>query len=155
MKKLFFAFNPHSGRAKIRDNLMDIVDLFVKNGWDVRIHPTQAPLDCYNKVKELADNYDLVVISGGDGTLNEAVRGLMESGSKTPLGYIPTGTTNDFARSLGLPKNKMLEAAEIAINGVHFRCDIGSFNDRYYTYIAAFGIFTGVAYQTPQQYKNI
>lgn len=155
MKKLLFVFNPHSGKAKIKDNLLDIIDSFVKNGCEVTVYPTQAPLDCYQKIRDQSQNYDLIVTSGGDGTLNEAVRGLMESQRKPLLGYIPTGTTNDFASSLGIPKNNMIKAAEIAVNGNPFCCDIGSFNNLYFTYIAAFGIFTGVAYQTPQQYKNM
>lgn len=152
--KLLFVFNPHSGKAQIKNSLLQIVDIFVKAGYEVTVHPTQAQRDAYNTVKNKASQYDLVVCSGGDGTLNETVCGLMACGTPVKLGYIPAGTTNDFASNLGISKN-MVEAARAIVNGAEFRCDIGSFNDAYFTYISAFGAFTEVAYQTPQPVKNM
>lgn len=154
MKRLLFVFNPHSGKAQIKNALLQIVDIFVKGGYEVTVHPTQARQDAYNTVKNGAGRFDLVVCSGGDGTLNETVSGLMAGGAPTRLGYIPTGTTNDFASSLGIPKN-MVEAARAIVDGREFLCDIGAFNDTYFTYVSAFGAFTEVAYQTPQPVKNM
>ncbi|MGN0150158.1 MAG: diacylglycerol/lipid kinase family protein [Clostridia bacterium] len=156
MKKLLFVFNPHSGRAQIKNNLIDIVDIFTKGGYNVTIYPTQAPNDCFEKIKNEACEYNRVVVSGGDGTLNEAVHGMLSNPEekRVPIGYIPTGTVNDFSNSLGIPKD-MLEAAEIAVVGKTFECDICKFNGRPYNYVAAFGAFTDVSYETPQGTKNI
>lgn len=153
-KKLLFVYNPYSGKAQIKSNLSDIIDIFVKGGYVVTVHPTQQSLDAYSYIKENAEKYDLVACSGGDGTLNETVRGLMACENPPHVGYIPTGTTNDFASSLGLSKD-MLEAAETIVNGEDFSCDIGEFNHNNFTYISAFGAFTDVAYETSQQRKNM
>ncbi len=154
MKKLLFVFNPHSGKGQIKNNLFDIIDVFTKAQYDVTAYPTQSANDCFEKIKSEARNYDLAVISGGDGTLNEAVAGITESGAKTPVGYIPAGTVNDFSKSLGIPKD-MTEAAKTAVCGKPFSCDICRFNGRTYNYVAAFGAFTDVSYETPQETKNI
>lgn len=154
MKKLLFIVNPRSGKGQIKNSLMEIIDIFVKHGYSTTVHITQEVLDAKNKVISDGIYYDLIVCSGGDGTLNETVSGLMELGVKIPLGYIPAGSTNDFAASLGIPRN-MKRAAETAVAGSPFLCDIGSFNDRYFNYVAAFGAFTEVSYATPQQMKNM
>ena len=106
MKKLYLIFNPHSGKANISSKIVGIVDTFTKNGYEVTVHPTQARMDAIDVAKRICDeeNYDLIVCSGGDGTLNEVIQGVMNSEKRLPIGYIPTGTTNDFARSLGIPK---------------------------------------------------
>lgn len=154
MKKLLFVFNPHSGKGQIKNNLLETIDIFVKAGYNATVYPTQAVNDCYEKVKNEAADYDLVVVSGGDGTLSEAVAGITESGVKTPVGYIPAGTVNDFSRSLGISRD-MAEAAKTAVCGKPFGCDICRFNGRTYNYVAAFGAFTDVSYETPQETKNI
>lgn len=154
MKKLLFVYNPHAGKGKIKLNLCEIIDLFTQNGYEVTAYPTQAPLDGYEKVKSDASDYDLVVASGGDGTLSEVIKGLMEHPDKIPLGYIPAGSTNDFASSMAIP-TKMVNAAEGIMNGVFFDYDIGEFNGQYYVYVAGFGAFTDVSYETPQNYKNM
>ena len=118
------------------------------------IRATQYPKDAYEMTKKYADKVDLVVCSGGDGTLDEVVAGLVETGSKVPVGYIPAGSTNDFAGSLFIPKN-MVAAAEMIMAENVYRCDIGKFNKQTFTYIAAFGLFTDVAYETDQDLKNI
>ena len=117
-------------------------------------HPTQGAGDAYEKTKELAPEMDLVVCSGGDGTLDEVVSGLMECEERIPLGYIPAGSTNDFANSLDIPKN-MEKAAKDIIEGKLYSCDVGVFNKRHFIYIAAFGIFTDVSYETDQHLKNV
>lgn len=155
MKKMLFIINPRSGKAQIRSRILDILDIFVKADYEVRVHVTQEPLDAKNKVKKYGGKVDLVVCSGGDGTLNEAISGMMELPHPPLLGYIPAGSTNDFATSLHLSKN-MLTAAEAAVEGRPYRIDIGRFcKDRYFIYIAGFGIFTEVSYMTPQEKKNL
>ena len=106
-------------------------------------------IDCLER-----DDFDLIVFSGGDGTLNEVISGLMLGDKKPRIGYIPTGTTNDFAYSLNLPKN-MLKAAQVVLKGEEFPCDVGAMNGEYFTYTAAFGIFTDASYETPQTSKNM
>ncbi|MDD6307256.1 MAG: YegS/Rv2252/BmrU family lipid kinase [Clostridiales bacterium] len=153
-KKLLFVFNPFSGKAQIKNQLLDIVDTMVKADYQVTIYPTQASGDAIHKVEEEAGEYDLVVCSGGDGTLDEAVTGMMHREKKVPLGYIPAGSTNDFATSLKIPK-EMAKAAETAVKGKPFACDIGAFNEDYFVYVAAFGLFTSVSYKTSQEWKNV
>lgn len=154
MKKLLFVFNPLSGKAQIKNHLFDVVDTMVKAGYEVTVYPTQRAGDAKEKVLREAENYDLVVCSGGDGTLDETVTGIMNCERKVPLGYIPAGSTNDFATSLGIPKD-MAESAAIAVSGVPFSCDIGNFNGDNFVYVAAFGLFTAVSYKTSQEWKNL
>lgn len=154
MKKLLFVFNPFSGKALIRNCLLDIVDTMVKADYEVTIYPTQRAGDAKEKVQEYAPGYDLIVCSGGDGTLDETVSGIMNCGKRVPLGYIPAGSTNDFATSIGIPKD-MEAAAFDAVNGEPFPCDIGRFNDKNFVYVAAFGLFTEVSYKTSQEWKNV
>lgn len=153
-KNLLFIYNPCAGKGKIRSRLMDIIDILADRGYEVTVCPTKGKGDAFRAVKEKKKRYELVVCSGGDGTLNEVVAGMMESDKKIPIGYIPAGSTNDFARSLGLPKN-MLQAAGVAVGGQKFACDIGMFGQSTFVYVAAFGVFTDVSYETPQRYKNV
>ena len=153
MKKLLFVVNGHSGKGKIKNKLLDIIDIMIKEGYHVQVHTTQEREDATKVVREQAKYYDLVVCSGGDGTLDEAVTGMMQSEVRTPLGYIPAGSTNDFANSLEIPKD-MIQAAKTAVLGVPFSCDVGEFNGDYFIYVAAFGIFTDVSYATSQELKN-
>lgn len=154
MKKMLFVYNPRSGKGLIKYNLYDIINLFTSNGYQVTAYPTQTPMDGYRIISETAQEYDIVTVSGGDGTLSEAVHALMELPGKIPLGYIPSGSTNDFASSMSISKN-MLEATQGIINGVFFEYDIGKFNDSYFVYIAAFGMFTDVTYETSQDVKKL
>ena len=155
MKRLLFIYNPRAGKELLKPKLSDIIDIFVKAGYEVTVYPTQAYRDAYKKVLEYdASRYDLIVCSGGDGTIDEVVTGMMHRRERTPVGYIPTGTTNDFANSLHIPKG-LLKAADNAVNGVRFPCDIGQFNDDIFVYVAAFGMFTDVSYEAKQEVKNI
>ena len=157
MKRLLFIYNPHAGKELLKPKLADVIDIFVKAGYEVVAYPTQAYRDAYKKIKKYDSNeYDLVVCSGGDGTLDEVVTGMMkrDRDKRDPIGYIPTGTTNDFASSLHIPRG-LLEAADNAVNGEVFSCDAGRFNDDIFVYIAAFGLFTDVSYQTKQSMKNV
>lgn len=153
-KKMLFVFNPKAGKGQIKSHLLDVVNIFNQHEYEVVIHATQCPRDAYEKTKEYVDKVDLIVCSGGDGTLDEVVTGVMETGSDIPLGYIPAGSTNDFASSLFIPKN-MVEAAKVITEEKIYQCDIGKFNQSTFAYIAAFGLFTDVAYATDQDLKNI
>ena len=139
-KKLLFVFNPKSGKGLIKEHLVNIVDIMTKAGYKITIYPTQCQGDAIKKVRKNAKKYDLVVCSGGDGTLDEVVTGMEQSEVNVPIGYIPAGSTNDFANSLGIPKN-MEEAARVAVNGTPFPCDVGGFNGDTFVYVAAFGPF--------------
>lgn len=153
-QRLLFIVNPHSGKGLIKNNMLDILDLMVREGFEVTVHTTQRQGDAIGKVAREAARFDRIVCSGGDGTLDEVMTGLMESGADVPVGYIPSGSTNDFANSLGIPKG-MQEAALVALGKEPFSCDIGDFNGDTFVYVAAFGLFTEVSYKTSQQLKNI
>ena len=153
-KRMLFIFNPRAGKGSIKNRLVDILDIFVKAGYEVTVHPTQAYRDGQRVARRKGGEYDLLVTSGGDGTLDEIVTGIMEGGHSTPVGYIPAGSTNDFANSLHVSKN-MLEAAVDIVEGRAHAFDVGKFNDDFFVYIAAFGLFTDVSYETNQDLKNI
>lgn len=153
-EKILFIFNPFSGKGLIKNHLLEIIDTMVKAGFDVTTYPTQARGDATRKIAECAADYERIICSGGDGTLDEVITGLIQSGASVPVGYIPAGSTNDFANSLGVPK-EMLKAAKTAVTGAPFPCDVGEFNGDPFVYVAAFGMFTEVSYKTSQQLKNV
>lgn len=153
-KRLLFIYNPHSGKGLIKQHLSDILDTLVKAGFEITIYPTQSQGDAVEKCRQEAANFDRVVCSGGDGTLDEVVTGVMKSGHHVPIGYIPAGSTNDFGNSLGIDK-EMLNAAQIAGGEHSFLCDVGRFGEDYFVYVAAFGLFTEVSYATDQNLKNM
>ena len=151
---MLFVFNPKAGKGKIKTLLLDIVDIFSSHDYEIIIRSTQAPRDAYEKAKEYANSVDMIVCSGGDGTLDEVVTGIMEAESSVPIGYIPAGSTNDFANSLFMPKN-MTKVAEMIMEEELYHCDIGRFNQKTFAYVAAFGLFTDVSYETDQDLKNV
>lgn len=153
MKKMLFVLNPHAGTRKANRYLPDILGTFCQAGYTVVTHITACPGDAATAVERYARDVDLVVCCGGDGTFNETVNGLLHSDSPIPIGYIPAGSTNDFATSLHLPTNPV-EAAENIVQGHPVGYDIGSFGNRYFTYVASFGAFTRTSYATPQSFKN-
>ena len=153
MKKLLLIINPVAGRNQAQADLFKMVRVFSEHDCEVTVYPTQGPQDCTRKVLADAGRFDLVVCCGGDGTLNEMVSGMMQREEPVPMGYIPLGSTNDFAASLHLPSH-VEEAALRCVEGTAFHMDVGSLNDRYFNYIAAFGAFTEASYATPQQIKN-
>jgi len=155
MKRLLFIYNPHAGKGRVRGKLADILDAFTREGYLVTVHPTQGPGDAV-ETAALAAGYDRLAVCGGDGTLHEVITGLLKlpKGARPPLGYIPAGTTNDFARNLALPRG-MVNMAALAAAGEPRPVDIGRLGEQYFVYVAAFGAFTDVSYNTPQQYKNV
>jgi YegS/Rv2252/BmrU family lipid kinase len=153
-QKVLFILNPRSGTGAIKNYLADIVDVMVKAGFEVEIYTTQCKADATRKIIEDGKKFDRIICSGGDGTLGETMTGIMRAGIKIPIGYIPAGSTNDFANSLGIPKD-MVQAAQLAVGENLFPCDIGDFNGDTFVYVAAFGLFTEVSYKTSQELKNI
>lgn len=130
------------------------MDIFVKADFEVTVHTTQSRGDATKKCIESAGEYDRIVCAGGDGTLDEVVSGVMASSVRCPVGYIAAGSTNDFGNSVGIPP-AMLEAARTAAGDHTFLCDVGRFDDNYFVYVAAFGIFTDASYVTDQNLKNM
>lgn len=153
MKKLLFVMNPYAGMRKGAKALADIIAIFNRADYEVITYMTAGPGDGIQIVAKQASQVDLVVCAGGDGTFNETVNGILESGCDTPVGYIPCGSTNDFASSLQLQTNPV-KAAQAIVDGDVTRYDIGKFGDRYFSYVASFGAFTKTSYNTPQSVKN-
>jgi len=156
MKKIYFIFNLQSGKAKIASKLGMIIDLLTKSGYEVTAHPTQGKLDATDAAEYACNNgFDTIMCSGGDGTLNEVIQGVMKCEKRLPIGYLPAGSTNDFAKGMEIPTN-IERATQDIIDGIPSYCDIGCMNGRrYFTYIVAFGAFTEVTYETPQSFKNL
>ncbi len=167
MKSVLFILNPTAGKTHIKNYLFDIITAFSEADYRITVYPTQKPMDGRNIVISEGNHYDLIVCAGGDGTLDDIVTGYMMSHCKAPLGYIPAGSTNDFARSLGIPLEPPAAVTNI-ITGLPFSVDVGGFCDiestesdeplsaeDYFVYIAAFGAFTELSYSTDQQFKNI
>lgn len=152
-KKLLLIVNPFSGKKLANKHLVDIISVFSKNNFETLTFITTSRGNATDLAKEYANKVDKVVCIGGDGTFNEVVSGVIQSGTKTPIGYIPSGSTNDFANSLSLSKN-FITAAEDIILGYNKKFDIGKFNEKYFSYVASFGAFTKTSYSTPQSVKN-
>lgn len=153
MKKLLILMNPCSGKKKANRVLAEIIDILNRGGFDVTAYMTAARGDATTVAAERAAEFDIILCIGGDGTFNEVISGLYSVGSKTPVAYIPAGSTNDFANSLKLSKD-LLQAARDVVEGTPRPLDIGRFNDRYFSYIASFGAFTRASYATSQSLKN-
>lgn len=155
-KKLLLIYNPVSGKAMIKTYLADIIDIYSNHNYCVTVHPTKCAFDGYEYIKSNAADYDVVSVCGGDGMLNEAVSALMcvDAQRRPPLAYLPAGSTNDFAGTVGLPLD-LRRAAKMIVDGTPFFCDAGMLNEKYFAYVAAFGAFTSVSYDTSQEFKNI
>lgn len=153
MKKMLFIYNPMAGKEQIRNKLSDIIQVLCAGGFEITIFATRGKEDATNIVVQKGEEYDYVVCSGGDGTMNEVAAGLMQITKRPVCGYIPAGTVNDFASTLRIPRI-MKKAAQLITEGSVFRCDMGQFNERFFTYVSGFGAFTEVSYQTPQEWKN-
>lgn len=155
MKKMYFIYNPVAGKAAINKNLGKIIDAFTKADYQVTAYPTQKDGDAVGAAKYACQgDFEVIVCAGGDGTLSQVLCGVMDSENKLPIGYIPAGSTNDFADTLGIPKG-IMNAVRWIIGGKPVRCDVGGFNDKYFSYIAAFGAFTNITYETSQRVKNV
>lgn len=156
MKKLYYIANLRSGKRAIRAKLASVIDTFTAAGYEVTVRTTQAPMDACAAAEYacLTGAFDMVVCSGGDGTLNEVIQGVMFSEQPLPVGYIPCGSTNDFSKSLRYPAD-IEKAAQWLMHGHPYQCDIGRFNGRHFLYVASFGAFTSTVLETPQNVKNV
>lgn len=154
LKRLMLIFNPVSGRRTSQRILPDIIKVFSDRGYAVTAFPTGKQGDATDFARLYSPEFDLVVCIGGDGTLNETISGLMLSGSDVPLGYIPSGSTNDFAACHGISSDPLTAALDAATGNPKL-IDIGRFGDRYFSYVAAFGAFSWLSYTTPQNLKNV
>lgn len=154
-KQMLLLYNPKAGKGKIRSSLSDVIEIFVQGGYEVTVYATGKHGDATELIATREKGrYDVVVCCGGDGTLNEVVTGMMSCEEMIPIGYIPAGSTNDFARSVGIPTN-IKRAAQAIVDGKCTAYDVGTFNDSRFVYIAAFGLFTDVSYGTDQTLKNL
>lgn len=155
-KKMLFIYNPCAGKGAMKSKLSDVMETFMRADYEVTVYATQREREATELVMELGEKYDRIVCSGGDGTLHEVTQGLMNmpAESRPVCGYIPTGTVNDFARGLKLP-TRVRNAAKTAVTDKIKPMDIGLMNGEVFTYVAAFGAFTSVSYETPQAFKNL
>lgn len=153
MKKLLLVINPEAGKSALRSQLIDVVDLFTKNGYIVTSVVSQSSDHVGEILREYANNSDLIVCCGGDGTLNLTVSAMSELSAPPYLGYIPCGTTNDFAKSRGISSTPLTAAKQIVEGSVH-EIDLGFLGEKPYAYIAAFGMLSEVSYETPRQLKK-
>ncbi len=153
MKNMLFIMNPFAGQKKANRHLTDILLLFSNADYEVTVHMTRQTGDAADAAFRRGKDADIVVCCGGDGTLNETITGLLRAGADVPIGYIPAGTTNDFASSLKLSTN-IMQAAQDIVEGQCVSYDVGKFGDRYFSYVASFGAFTKSSYIVPQNIKN-
>ena len=153
MKKLLLILNPFSGQKKANKYLPEIIQMFNEAGYEAAVHVTSGHGDATRAVMRQGADKDLIVCCGGDGTMNETITGILNAGLEVPLGYIPSGTTNDFASSLKLSHN-VLQAVQDILLGEPVPYDVGKFGDRYFSYVASFGAFTKSSYIVPQNVKN-
>lgn len=153
-KRVLLIVNPCSGKAKMQNELLSVVQIFSSADNTVTVYPTKSAGDGTEYIKKLPENaYDLIVVCGGDGTLNEVITGIMESGKNFPLGYIPSGTLNEWSSGLNISRN-IQDAAKDIIDSKTITLDIGKFGDKYFSYTASFGAFTSASYSAPQDVKN-
>lgn len=155
-EKVLFIYNPNAGKGALRNKLADVIDLMMEQQFDVTIFATRKAGDATEVVCERGEEFDRVICSGGDGTLHEVTYGLMKipSAKRPCCGYIPTGTVNDFANAIKLPK-RVIPAAKIAVGNRCHAYDVGEMNGKIFTYVTAFGAFTSVSYETPQATKTL
>lgn len=153
-KKILIIANPSSGKAKMKTELMGVVQNLSNAGYEVTVYPTKERADATERVKKIAeDEFEMVVVCGGDGTLNEVITGLMQTKVSVKIGYIPAGTLNEWSQGLGISRN-IQKASNEVVSGKAIGLDIGKFDDKYFTYTASFGAFTSASYDTPQELKN-
>lgn len=152
-KKMLLIVNPRSGRNRLRGDLLEVTNVFSFNDYSINIMNTSGPGDATKFAKEYGGEFDTVVCRGGDGTLCEALNGIMQLENKPNVGLIPVGTTNDVAHSLGVPSDP-IKAAQLIVSGEARPCDIARFNDKYFVYVGSFGAFASTSYTAKQSVKN-
>lgn len=153
-RNCMFIYNPQAGKGKVKGFLHTVIEGFFQMDDFVTCFPTDHKEHAVEIIRTYGKYFDLIICCGGDGTLNEVINGMLSLNQKPLLAYIPSGTVNDFANTLHLSANPQ-KAIEAFAKNECFACDICSFNERYFTYVAAFGAFTEVSYRTPQATKNM
>lgn len=152
-KKVLVLINPNSGKKNSKESVLDALNVFSANNYQMEIYLSQKPMDVTRYIEENGERFDVVAVFGGDGTLNEATNGLMKLKHKPVISYFPTGTMNDFGTNFGLT-NDMKQCANIACVGHIESFDVGKINSRYFNYVAGFGAFCNVSYETKQELKK-
>ncbi|WP_270486677.1 diacylglycerol/lipid kinase family protein [Holdemanella biformis] len=152
-KKVLVLINPNSGKKNSKESVLDALNVFSANNYQMEIYLSQKPMDVTRYIEENGERFDVVAVFGGDGTLNEATNGLMKLKHKPVISYFPTGTMNDFGTNFGLT-NDMKQCANIACAGHIESFDVGKMNSRYFNYVAGFGAFCNVSYETKQELKK-
>lgn len=152
-KKVLVLINPNSGKKNSKESVLDALNVFSANNYQMEIYLSQKPMDVTRYIEENGERFDVVAVFGGDGTLNEATNGLMKLKHKPVISYFPTGTMNDFGTNFGLT-NDMKQCANIACAGNIESFDVGKMNSRYFNYVAGFGAFCNVSYETKQELKK-
>lgn len=152
-KKVLVLINPNSGKKNSKESVLDALNVFSANNYQMEIYLSQKPMDVTRYIEENGERFDVVAVFGGDGTLNEATNGLMKLKHKPVISYFPTGTMNDFGTNFGLT-NDMKQCANIACDGHIESFDVGKINSRYFNYVAGFGAFCNVSYETKQELKK-
>lgn len=152
-KKVLVLINPNSGKKNSKESVLDALNVFSAKNYQMEIYLSQKPMDVTRYIEENGERFDVVAVFGGDGTLNEATNGLMKLKHKPVISYFPTGTMNDFGTNFGLT-NDMKQCANIACDGHIESFDVGKMNSRYFNYVAGFGAFCNVSYETKQELKK-
>ena len=152
-KKVLVLINPNSGKKNSKESVLDALNVFSANNYQMEIYLSQKPMDVTRYIEENGERFDVVAVFGGDGTLNEATNGLMKLKHKPVISYFPTGTMNDFGTNFGLTSD-MKQCANIACAGHIESFDVGKMNSRYFNYVAGFGAFCNVSYETKQELKK-
>lgn len=152
-KKVLVLINPNSGKKNSKESVLDALNVFSANNYQMEIYLSQKPMDVTHYIEENGKRFDMVAVFGGDGTLNEATNGLMKLKHKPVISYFPTGTMNDFGTNFGLT-NDMKQCATVACAGYIESFDVGKINSRYFNYVAGFGAFCNVSYETKQELKK-
>ena len=152
-KRVLILINPNSGKKNSKESVLDALNMFSANNYQMEIYLSQKPMDVTRYIEENGERFDVVAVFGGDGTLNEATNGLMKLKHKPIISYFPTGTMNDFGTNFGLT-NDMKQCANIACAGHIESFDVGKMNSRYFNYVAGFGAFCNVSYETKQELKK-
>lgn len=152
-KRVLVLINPNSGKKNSKEYVLDALNMFSANNYQMEIYLSQKPMDVTRYIEENGERFDVVAVFGGDGTLNEATNGLMKLNHKPIISYFPTGTMNDFGTNFGLT-NDMKQCANIACVGHIESFDVGKMNSHYFNYVAGFGAFCNVSYETKQELKK-
>ena len=154
MENLFLVVNPKSGTGKIKTELFKVCEIFTRAGYRVTVHVTTKRGDATETVRQLSGDYGTIVVCGGDGTLNEVITGIMDNPNTYKIGYIPSGTLNEWSQGLKISRS-IGKAARDIVSGRIVELDIGKFGNKYFTYTASFGAFTDASYSAPQNVKNV